>query len=101
MSLQVRGYQFAGPYPLQATWQLQNASGVYLILTQNGGPYTVIDVGESADVRTRVTNHDREDSWRRNETNGLYVAVLYCDQWQTMQIEQELRRSFRPVCGVR
>ena len=83
MSIRIGGYDFEGPYPISETWRLRDASGVYAILTRNGSKYRLVDVGESATVKSRVENHDREDCWRREEVSGLYVAVLYCNELLT------------------
>ena len=72
-------------------------SGVYAILDRK---LAVIDIGESASVKTRVTNHDRQPCWEKNRVN--LVAVLYVPSAkQRLDIEQELSLAFKPVCGVR
>lgn len=103
MSIPIGRYTFDGPY--SSTSQLQDRSGIYAVLTSsNGQNFTVIDVGESATIKSRIESHDREDCWVRNRSGSLYWAVLYTPGQQQagrMQIEQELRKLFQPVCGVR
>ena len=100
--MKIGNYEFEGPFPIEQTWQVQNRSGVYVILTGTlNNRYKVLDVGESESLRDRIENHDREDCWRRNRQAGLYVAVLYCDEQSRMRIEEDLRATFSPVCGVR
>jgi hypothetical protein len=36
----------------------------------------VLDIGESATVRTRVETHDRWACWRRHPIDGIVFAVL-------------------------
>lgn len=103
MAIQLGGYTFEGPY--NSTSHLQDRSGVYAVLTSsNGQNFTVLDIGESATVKSRLEGHDREDCWRRNRSGLLYWAVHYTPSQQQsgrMKIEQELRDRYRPVCGIR
>lgn len=95
-------YSFEGPYGTTA--QLQDKAGVYAILDSRSSSLHVVDVGESVTVKTRVESHDRENCWKRNRLGTLQVAVLYTPGLQQagrMQIEQELRDQYQPVCGVR
>lgn len=100
--MQIGRYNFEGPYG--TTDQLQDRSGVYVVLSLNGNQYGVIDIGESATVKTRISNHDRQPCWRGSATGPLSVAVLYTPNEQQsgrMTIEQELRAQFNPPCGQR
>jgi hypothetical protein len=83
---------------------LQDRSGVYAIHCRRDEKYYLIDVGESATVKTRVENHDRRDCWRQNCSGTLTVAAYYTPNLQQpgrMEIEQELRREYDPPCGKR
>ena len=101
--IQVSQYNFEGPY--QHTGQLENRSGIYVILTTNNNTNYVVDVGESSQIKDRIENHDRQSCWTRNSLNGtLSVAVLYTPHLQQsgrIEIEQELRDKFHPACGIR
>ncbi len=102
MSITIGSYKFDGPYA--DTDNLENKSGVYAILCSDNGKYNVIDIGESFEVRNRIENHDRKDCWCRNCSGIIEVAVLYTPNQQQsgrMQIEQELRKKFKPLCGER
>jgi len=102
MSITIGRYGFEGPY--HHTGSLEDRSGVYAILCHSYGNYAVIDVGESATVRTRVENHDRAGCWSRNCYGTLMVAVCYTPYLQQagrQVIESELRQVFAPACGVR
>lgn len=101
MSFKLCGYSFEGPY--STTSSLENRSGVYLILKDNKNiiKSDVVDVGESAEVRNRVENHDRESCWKRNAST-IYYAVHYTPHAQQsgrMEIEQALRKEIDPPCG--
>ncbi|HEX8227214.1 MAG TPA: hypothetical protein VF572_05095 [Candidatus Saccharimonadales bacterium] len=81
---------------------LPDASGVYVITTQAvNGQHTIIDVGESHNIRERITNHDRAQQWLRHQINGVYAWTLQCDERSRMLIETALRSTYRPVCGIR
>lgn len=102
MSLKIAGYEFAGPFS-DVAW-LEDRSGVYAVLDLRGGEYYVVDVGESATVRTRVATHDRRPCWNRNVRGELRYAAHYTPYSQQpgrMAIEQEIRRQFNPPCGQR
>ncbi|MCE5228991.1 hypothetical protein LLG95_05280 [bacterium] len=102
MSITIDSYAFEGPFLFDETWRIKNASGVYAILTlEVEKRYKLLDIGESENVRERVENHDRIDCWKRNNKQGLYVAVYYCNEQDRMIIEAQLRAIFNPVCGVR
>jgi len=102
LSITIGRYAFEGPYT--STGYLEDKSGVYAILSSKSGSNSLIDVGESATVKTRVESHDRSDCWRRN-SNGrqLAYAVLYTPNLQEAgrrQIEQEIRNQYRIPCGT-
>lgn len=102
MSITIGQYTFEGPYA--NTDSLQDRSGIYAILCHSDNAYSLVDVGESATVKSRVDTHDRKDCWSRNCTGTLNVAVLYTPDAQQsgrMQIEQEIRDQYGPPCGKR
>ena len=100
-TIQIGSYTFEGPH--SNTGSLRNAAGVYVILCAGQNNYTVTDVGESGDVKTRVDNHDRADCWKRNCSTQLSVAVLYTpnlSEAMRRAIESEIRTQYRPACGT-
>jgi hypothetical protein len=100
MSIKIGKYTFEGPYT--STANLEDRSGVYAILCQKEGNNYVVDVGESATVKSRIDSHDRGDCWTRNCNGTLAVAVYYTPnlhQPGRMAIEQELREQYDPACG--
>ncbi|MDD5584814.1 MAG: hypothetical protein PHV55_07150 [Candidatus Omnitrophica bacterium] len=95
-------YSFEGPYA--STSVLEDKAGVYAIIDTRTTENILVDVGESASVKSRVENHDRSDCWSRNRLGTLKVAVLYTpgvQQEGRMRIEQEIREQYNPACGVR
>lgn len=102
MSINIGKYQFDGSY--SSTGSLQDRAGVYAIICRNGNTNSLIDVGESATVKSRVDSHDRKNCWQRNCSSQLVVAVLYTPGQQQsgrMKIEKEIRDQYNPSCGLR
>jgi len=103
MSIEISGFLFDGPY--STTDNLNNRSGVYAILCKNNDDtYRLIDVGESAQVKSRVENHDRKACWGDNCHSALSVAVHYTPHLQQtgrMEVEQKIRGQFKLPCGKR
>lgn len=86
MGIKIGGYDFDGPF--SSTSSLEDMSGVYAILyKKDNGNYSLVDVGESATVKSRVENHDRQSCWERNCHSTLMVAVFY-----TPRLQQSGRR---------
>ncbi len=102
MSISVGRYTFDGPF--KDTGSLEDRSGVYAIHDWRTSGYHLVDVGESAQVRTRVELHDRKPCWIGNKQGTLTVSVLYTPNAQQagrMAIEQEIRHQYNPPCGDR
>ena len=100
MGINVGKYSFEGPYT--STDSLEDKSGIYTIHCYRENKYYLIDVGESAKVKERVSNHDRKDCWKKNCSATLTVSVLYTPNLQQegrMEIEQEIRKQYNPPCG--
>jgi hypothetical protein len=99
----ISGHNFEGPFTNTAS--LADNAGVYAILTR--GPanesWTVIDVGESGQLKSRIENHDRKACWNRKSRGTVAVAVLYTTSWNSIQrcaLESSLREQFAPACGL-
>ena len=101
--INISGYQFEGPHT--STDSFRDAAGIYAILTrgQSTVPWTVLDIGESVEVKSRIVNHDRKNCWSRNKQGTLAAAVLYTPNWTVGQrclVEASLRNQYAPACGV-
>ena len=101
MPVTVSGYAFEGPY--YDTGALQEKGGVYVIVTSRNNQHTVVDVGESGGIKSRIEGHDRKGCWTSNANGGtIGVLVLYLpgyDQAARMKIEKEIRDKYNPPCG--
>lgn len=99
MSVSILDRPFEGPFA--DTFSLKNLPGVYVILGNNGGDYwTVVDVGESGDVRRRVENHNRKRDWQGQKLATIAVAALYT-RGNREGLEREIRNFYKPLCDVK
>lgn len=95
----ISGYSFNGPYSQTGAPQV---AGVYVIGSSQGGKVRIIDVGESGDVGTRLSSHERQDCWQRNCSGSPLVYVheeAGADRRRT--IESAIRAQYNPACGER
>jgi len=103
MSIKLGNYYFDGPF--NRVEELEDRAGVYAILDKRGnGIFQVLDIGESANVKTRVENHDRDLCWYFFRQGEIVYAAYYTPhmhQAGRIIIEQELRDMYNPVCGIR
>ncbi|NVM53141.1 MAG: hypothetical protein HWN66_05520 [Candidatus Helarchaeota archaeon] len=102
MNFERWGYQFDGAYVSPDS--LQSRSGVYVIWCRNGDKWIVLDVGEAADVKDRLSNHERADCWSRYCSGSIYYSATYTPDLQQagrMEIEQRIRDLENPPCGER
>jgi len=104
MSIKIYNYEFEGPY--DSTSNLADESGIYAILCKNGNnTFSLVDVGESSTVKTRIDNHDRKVCWlsKCSISNWKY-AVYYTPHLQQSgrkEIEQFIRAKYPSLCGDR
>ena len=95
-------YTFEGPY--DSTDYLQDRSGVYAIIDKRPSSNILVYIGESANVKSRILNHDRQSCWKGKRQGILTCAVLYTPNLQQhgrMLIEQEIRSHYPDLCGDR
>lgn len=82
--------------------QLPSLSGVYVITTLDRlNRHLVLDVGESENIRERISTHDRTSQWLTSAMAGLYAWTHYCDERNRMIIESALRLAYSPACGIK
>lgn len=94
------GYKFEGAWSDPNKLELR--SGVYVIWCKLDENWTILDVGESGDVKARVLNHDRSDCWTRNCRGTIYYSVTYTPNQQQAGrkiIETFIREHTNPLCG--
>ncbi|MFW5856088.1 MAG: hypothetical protein ACOCVB_02315 [Bacillota bacterium] len=100
MSIKLADYKFQGPYT--STAELKDRPGIYAIHCNYKNQYTLIDIGESAQVKSRVDNHERMKCWLKNCQGIITVSVYYTKHWTQegrFQFQQKLRKLYNPPCG--
>lgn len=100
MAFERWGHKFDGAYTSPDS--LQTTVGVYVIWCRVGDDWSVLDVGESDNVRERVSYHERADCWMEHCTGTVYYSATYTpdlDEDERRAIEQEIRDSENPPCG--
>ena len=101
MTFERWGYKFDGPY--DSPDSLQPIAGVYAIWCGDELD-ELLDVGESDNVRDRVSDHERADCWEQNCTGTIYYSATYMpfsDEDERRRVEQEIRRLTNAPCGER
>jgi len=97
-------YQFNDPVALSGI-DLIDRAAVYAILCLQNGEYHVIYIGQTEQVGTRLSSHERAACWRRNCSGTLYVAILWTPTStytldERLAIEQELIEEYDdPPCN--
>ena len=101
MTKNILGYSFEGPFQ-KDSGAIGNQPGVYVVYDNAGTK--VVDVGQSETLADRLSDHDREDCWKRNDWSS-YIANIYVrsinSQVERDRIEQEIRGHYGPPCGKR
>lgn len=99
MSIKIGSYNFEGPYT--SVNDLLDSSGVYSILgrSSDNERWSVVDIGETQRVRSRVSTHDRKRCWEGRGHRQLAAAAHYTGERDRLAIERELRLQYQPPCG--
>ncbi|KKP40230.1 MAG: hypothetical protein UR30_C0005G0011 [Candidatus Peregrinibacteria bacterium GW2011_GWC2_33_13] len=86
--------------------ELEPYQGVYIVYDKYNGNYKPIDIGESGDIKTRISSHDRKQDWHKMAKGSICYAIKYlkdCDIRARKEVEQDLRTKFEEgrLCGGR
>ena len=92
----VEGSIYDGPYQINNTL-FNEVAGVYLIVDING---SIIDVGETENLKDRIPSHERSLCWNRQGGVNLWFHHEP-NQSQRLYKEKHIRDTFQPVCGVK
>lgn len=93
----ISGYSFEGPYEIGD--EMLDRAAVYVILDVRNN---VIDVGQSGETRTRLSNHERKSCWNRHEGKWFGVRWMLSDRYSREdreRLEHEIRSRENPPCG--
>lgn len=88
------GYTFTGPFLITTTFN--EVAGVYMITNSNG---TVIDAGETDNLKIRIPSHERQSCWTKNDGAKLYFH-REDNEDRRLAVERIVRNTANPVCGV-
>lgn len=96
MSIKIGDHIFDGP--LTDTRELMNDPGVFAVIVAKQDRGSLIDVGESSDVRRGVESHESRSRWSEVATVGtLCYAVMYTPELgpaERSEIEQSIRAQY-------
>ncbi len=86
----------------------KDIAAIYVIIcVAKDGSWTVLDVGQSGEVGTRIDSHDRQTCWSNNCPNkNIWVCVYAMPSSQYSKQDREkfetyLRNELKPPCGKR
>ena len=97
MSFERWGYQFDGAYNF--SWILNAKAGVYIIRCKKENGRKILDVGESANVRERIENHEKKECWEQNcRGTILYSATYLSDENERKKLEVKIRTTEILIC---
>lgn len=81
-------------------------AAIYVLLCiDSTGKATVIDVGQSGEIGSRINSHDREKCWKRNCQDGNIWVCIYktpsssFTKEQRISLEGQIREYYNPSCG--
>lgn len=85
-----------------------DVAAVYVILCVAAtGSWTVLDLGQTGRLGSRIDEHEREECWHRNCPSGNIWVCVYrmpSDRYSEadrVRVETELREKYNPPCGER
>lgn len=96
MPIKLGKFDFQGPFA--STRILRNEPGVFAVVCMWKGTITLLDAGESEDVRKCLENHDRKEHWLNSAGEKIIgYAVLYTqdsDRKRRHHIETAIRNHY-------
>lgn len=94
----INGYEFQGPFPLERT-EFNPVPAVYVVSNHQQNP---VDVGQTNDLKQRMSCHEREYCWKKNAPYGPMVYAFVHDNEQVrLNVESKIRDSYQFACGIR
>lgn len=95
--MNIQGYEFEGPFPLY-TSSFNGVGAVYVISDDKNSS---IDVGQTDNLKERMSSHDREDCWVKNATGKIVVyARVINKEEDRLFVESKIRNAHKFTCGV-
>jgi len=91
--------EFEGPY--LSLSDIKTKAGVFVVVTEAYGlsPCRILDTGESGNIRSMLSKHRRESSWKKNSA-GSPKFLAYYEQNTDLrrQLKNQIKREFNPIC---
>lgn len=98
--MQLFGYNFEGSYKIEKGDEMLNRAAVYVITGYNEN--NIIDVGQSGETGTRLSNHERKPCWKKNGAVYFQVCWMPSDKYtkeDRRELEHKIRKKYTPSCG--
>lgn len=96
MSIIVSNILFEGPY--SDIDKLKCQAGIYLIICRKGNKNSIIDIGESDNIKIKIENCDKK-IWAKYANYGkITVAVHYTtnlNQSKRIEIEGKIKNNYQ------
>ena len=101
MAFEHWGYTFEGAFPTPD--RLENRPGIFVVWCRAADEknWTVIDVGESQDVKARILSHESAEQWKKLCTGTMFYAATYPPNISSAgraEIEKKLIEQAKPLC---
>jgi hypothetical protein len=96
----IAGYNFETSFYLYGT-NFNEAAGIYIIYTADTG--TILDVGETNQLKSRLSNHERKLSWLLNSGPEEILVAFHHEKNQFLRLLKEkiIREKLNPICGLK
>ncbi|MBA3995269.1 MAG: hypothetical protein C0469_17255 [Cyanobacteria bacterium DS2.3.42] len=76
MAITIGCFIFEGPF--EKASEIENASGVYVVLCRTVEEnYLILEIDEAADLRSHIENHPHHDGWTKTCSGRLSICVMY------------------------
>jgi len=75
---------------------MEDYPGLYSVLCYCGGEHTMIDVGQSDDLKSAVENNGRKELWHQSCAETLLISAFYTYDMQESErkrLELEIRKQ--------
>ncbi len=103
-NLTIAGYPFICVRLAEADFR--DIAAIYVIIcVGEDRNWTVLDVGQSGELGTRIDSHTRKECWTRScPTGNIWVCVYRMPSNQNtkedrLKLETYIRQQTKPICG--
>jgi hypothetical protein len=79
---------------------IENCPGLYSVLCCCGGEHSVIDIGQSDDLRSAVENNSKKEFWHQ-DCAGTLLILAFCTYDMQESERKRLEHKIRERNGLR